>query len=126
MLDSPVSGSKPWVPGHPPRSQRRDLGHRAAYWVTVKLRLTGGAAKYSSFPACVALMVQVPDAIKEAVFSATVQAVGVVEAKLTPRPELAVAESVSVVPAVCEGMAAKVMVWVAWATPKLCLAEAAK
>ena len=45
-------------------------------------------------------MVQVPEAMKLAVVPETVQTEGVVEAKLTVRPEVADAESVSGVPTV--------------------------
>ncbi len=55
-------------------------------------------------------MVQVPDAMNVAVVPETVQTPVVVEVKVTAKPELAVFESVSGVPTVCEGIAAKVMV----------------
>jgi hypothetical protein len=53
----------------------------------------------------------VPAAIKLAVVPETVQTADVVEAKLTVRPELAVAESVSCVPAGCVEIVPKVMIW---------------
>jgi hypothetical protein len=56
-------------------------------------------------------MVQFPEAISDAVASATVQTVFVVDTKLTGNPELAVADKVSVVPAVWLAMATKVMLW---------------
>ena len=49
-------------------------------------------------PACVAWMVQVPAVRSEAVLPETVQTAGVVEAKLTGKPELADAERVKFVP----------------------------
>ena len=61
-------------------------------------------------PACVAWMVQVPEAMNVAVVPETVQTLVVVEVKLTVRPELAVAESVSGVPTVWAPGLAKVMV----------------
>jgi len=54
---------------------------------------------------------QLPAARNVAVVPDTVQMVGVVDAKLTARPELAVAESVRGVPTVCAGIVGKVMVW---------------
>ena len=60
-------------------------------------------------PACVAWMVQVPAATNVAVAPPTVQTLAVVEAKLTARPELAVALSASGVPTVCAPGLAKVM-----------------
>ena len=61
-------------------------------------------------------MVQVPEAIKEAVVPATVQMLVVVEVKVTARLDVAVAESVSGVPIVCVPGLANVMVCVAWVT----------
>ena len=55
-------------------------------------------------------MVQVPDATNMAAVMETVQMLVVVEVKLTARPELAVAASVSGVPTVCVPGLAKVMV----------------
>ena len=51
-----------------------------------------------------------------AVVPETVQMLVVVEVKVTARPELAVAESVSGVPTVCVPGLAKVMVCAAWVT----------
>jgi hypothetical protein len=78
--------------------------------LTLKLCETAVAAAYVELPACVACMVQVPEVIKVAVVLETVQTLEVVEAKLTARPELAEAESVSGVPTVCAAGAVKVMV----------------
>ena len=62
-------------------------------------------------PACVACRMQVPEVSRLAVVPLTVQTGGVVEAKATVNPELAVAVSGSVEAAVCvEVMAGKVMV----------------
>src|ERR1035438_3349306 len=55
-------------------------------------------------------MVQVPDAMNVAVVPATVQTEAVVEAKLTGRLELAVAESVSGVPTFWAAIVGKVIV----------------
>jgi hypothetical protein len=56
-------------------------------------------------------MVHVPTVTNVAVAPATVQTLAVVEAKLTARPEVAVAVSVSGVPTVCAPGLAKAMVW---------------
>lgn len=55
-------------------------------------------------------MVQVPAARKDASDPATVQTPGVVEEKVTGSPEVAVAESVSLVPTDCGPGLAKAMV----------------
>lgn len=92
--------------------------------VTVKLCVTGVAAAYVLLPACEAVIEQVPAAIKVAVVPLTVQTVCVVEAKLTAKPEVAVAVSVSVVPTVCEAMESNVIfcaVSEAAFTAKLCV-----
>ena len=65
-------------------------------------------------------MVQVPAARKVAVVPETVQTLAVVEVKLTGRPELAVALSVSGVPTVCAPGLAKVIVCDVRFTVKLC------
>ncbi len=70
-------------------------------------------------PAWLAWMVQVPVAMNVAVVPETVQTPVVVEVKVTAKPELAVAESVSGVPTVCEGMVANVMVCASLLTVKL-------
>jgi len=61
-------------------------------------------------PAWVAWMTQVPEAMKVATVPLTVQTPAVWEAKLTVRPELAVAERLSGVPTTCAPGLAKVMV----------------
>jgi hypothetical protein len=61
---------------------------------------TALAGSYWLLPACVASSVQVPAAIIVAVFPLTVQIENVFDAKVTGSPELAVAESVAVVPTV--------------------------
>jgi hypothetical protein len=61
-------------------------------------------------PACVATMVHVPDARKVACVPETVQVLVMVEAKLTARPEVAVAVSVRDVPTVCAPGLAKAIV----------------
>jgi len=65
-------------------------------------------------------MVHVPVAKKLAVVPETVQTLVVVEAKLTAKPELAVAESARGVPMVWVLGAAKVMVCASPLTGKLC------
>jgi len=70
-------------------------------------------------------MVHVPVAMKFAVVPETVQTLVVVEAKLTAKPELAVAESVSGVPTVWGLGAAKVMVCALPLTVKLCVTTGA-
>jgi hypothetical protein len=51
-------------------------------------------------PACEAWIVQVPEASSEAVVPETVQIAGVVDAKFTARPDVAVAERAAVDPAI--------------------------
>ena len=60
---------------------------------------TKTAGAQVALPAWVARMMQVPCVSSEAVAPATVQTEGVWEVKVTGRPELAVADSVSCVPA---------------------------
>lgn len=67
----------------------------------MKLRVTSAAAVKLPLPGKLAFMVQVPVAPNVAVAPETVQTLGVVEAKETGRPELAVAESASGTPTVC-------------------------
>jgi hypothetical protein len=63
---------------------------------TAKLCVIAGAAAYvAPSPAWLAWMVQVPRASSEAVEAETVQMEGVVDVKLTGRPELAQAVSVT-------------------------------
>jgi len=57
----------------------------------VKTRETVVAAVKLLFPACLASMMQVPTATRFSALPLTVQVLGVVEAKLTAKPELAVA-----------------------------------
>jgi hypothetical protein len=63
-----------------------------------------------------ASIVHVPEAIKVADVPETVQMPVVVEVKVTAKPELAVAESVSGLPTVCAPGLAKVIVCVASVT----------
>ncbi len=77
---------------------------------TVKLCVTGVAAEYVVLPACEAVMLQVPGATNVTALPDTVQTPVVVEAKLTVKPEVAVAESVSGVPTVCAAIAPNVIV----------------
>jgi len=78
--------------------------------VTAKLCVTVGAEAYTGLPAWLATIVQVPAPARVAVEAAIVQVLGVTDEKLTGRPELAVADKASVVPAVCGEIAANVMV----------------
>ena len=74
-------------------------------------------------PACDAVIEQVPAARNVAVAPLTVQTLAVVEAKLTVRPEVAVAVRLSGVPTVCAPGLAKLMVCavrLAAFTVKLC------
>src|SRR5579863_2456580 len=93
---------------------------------TVKLRLTAAAAAYTSLPACVALMVQVPWVRSDASPLATVHTLSVSEVNLTGSFEVAVAVSFTLVSASTGVlMAAKVMVWLAGWTEKLRVTPAA-
>ena len=76
-------------------------------------------------PAWFASMVQVPIVRNVTVASETVQMFVLVEVKVTAKPEVAVAESVSGVPNVWTAMAPKVMVWGCALTVKLCATIAA-
>jgi hypothetical protein len=60
----------------------------------------------------VAVMVQLPETRNAALFPDTVHTVGVVDAKLTVNPELAVALSVKGVPTVCAAIVPNVIVCV--------------
>ena len=78
------------------------------------------AARYALLPAWLALMLQLPTATSVSVLPLTVQTLGVVEAKLTARPELALATSAGgVVPSVWLPGEAKLMVCAAAPTLKL-------
>ena len=83
-------------------------------FVIVNVRGTGLAALYAGFPACEAVIAQVPVVRIEMSKPATVQMDGEVEVRVTVRPELAVALTVRVVVSrVWFGGLAKLMVWVA-------------
>ena len=78
------------------------------------------AARYAPFPAWLALMLQVPTATSVSVLPLTVQTLGVVDAKLTAKPELAVATSAGgVVPSVWLPGEVKLMLCAAAPTLKL-------
>ena len=78
---------------------------------TPKLRVTSVAAAKLELPACVASIEQAPCATKVTVFPDTVQTGVVSDAKLTAKPELAVALTVNgAAPYVLVGRDAKVMV----------------
>jgi hypothetical protein len=97
--------------------------------LTAKLWVTGFAAEIvPPFPGWVAVMEQVPTAIIVTVFPETVHTRGVVEAKLTGSPELAVALMVNGgVPITTLGRVGKVMLCPAIMTVKLCVTgDAAK
>jgi hypothetical protein len=75
-----------------------------------------------ALPACVAWIVQVPTATSVTVAPDTVQTAEVVEAKLTARPDDAVALTVNgAVPSARFESAPKVMVWLPCVTWKLWL-----
>lgn len=77
-------------------------------------------------PACVAWTMQVPWISRDKVLPATEQTEGVVEAKLTGRLELAVADSVNWVETYWgPAMGVKLMVCGAMVTAKLCAAGGA-
>src|SRR5580700_10429063 len=59
--------------------------------LTVKLRVTEGAAEYVALPGWLAIMEHIPAAMTVTVLADTVQTEIVVDAKLTASPELAVA-----------------------------------
>src|SRR5258708_749637 len=93
---------------------------------TVKLRVTGVAAAQFVLPAWVAWMLQVPAVTSVMEFPDTVHTVGVVEARLTGKPELAVALTVNgTVVKVRFEIVPRVMVWVPCVTVKLRLTDAA-
>ena len=75
-----------------------------------------------ALPVCVAFRMQVPVVSSEAVVPATVQTVGVVEAKATASPELAVAARGSVEAAYCVAViAGQVIVWLRGVTTTSCV-----
>jgi hypothetical protein len=78
--------------------------------VTVKLCVTDGAAAYSAFHDWTAWMLQVPAAAIVTAAPDIVQTAGVVEIKLTGRPELAVAVNGSVELTDSPGIAPKLIV----------------
>ena len=87
--------------------------------VTRKLASTGLAGKLFESPACVASIVQVPEATNVTVDPATVQMGVVREAKLTARPEVAVALTVNgALPNAILESGPKLMVWLARTTWK--------
>jgi hypothetical protein len=93
---------------------------------TVKLRVTSVAAAQFVLPAWVAWMLQVPAVTRVTEFPETVHTVGVVEARLTGKPELAVALTVNgTVVKVRFEIVPKVIVWVPCVTVKLRLTGAA-
>jgi hypothetical protein len=87
--------------------------------VTVKVRITGGAAAKLALPACVAVIEQVPGATAVAMLPETVHTAAVVEAKPTASLELAFAPSCTVAPEAILLGGANVMVWVARVTGKV-------
>jgi precorrin-4 methylase len=93
--------------------------------LTVKLCETGTAAAYVVLPGCVAWRVQVPSDRNVVALLETVQTLGVVEAKLTSKPELAVADSAIGIPTVCPPGLAKLIVCASSLTVKLCETELA-
>lgn len=94
--------------------------------LTSKLWFTGVAAAQLALPACIAWMVQVPVATSVTVAPDTVQTVVVVEAKLTARPDEAIALTLNGdAPSERLGRAPKVMVWFPRVTWKLWFTGAA-
>ena len=80
--------------------------------VTAKLCVTVVAERNALLPDWLALMMQVPGVRKLSVpLEVMVHTLGVLEEKLTDRPEVAVALSVGVVPKLCAPGLEKVMVW---------------
>ena len=78
--------------------------------ITAKL-CAADVGPYCAFPACDALIVQVPIASRVATLPETVQTDGVVDAKLTGKPEEAVAARLTdPVVSVVVGIALKLMV----------------
>jgi hypothetical protein len=90
---------------------------------TVKVCGADVVGAYTVLPACEAVMVQLPDvssaSVDVAPLTLTEQTDCVEDAKLTARPEVDVAESVSVLPAVCVAIVGKVIVCVSPSTLKL-------
>jgi hypothetical protein len=72
-------------------------------------------------PAWFAATTQEPTATPVTVLLLTVQIDGVVEVKVTARPEVAVALTVPVPPTVTAGAAPKVIVWLAGLTVMFCV-----
>jgi hypothetical protein len=87
---------------------------------TVKLRDAGVAAAQMPLPACEAWMVHVPAVTNVAVVPLTAQTLVVCEAKLTAKPEVAVADSASGVPTVWVTGVLKVIVCASAVTVKVC------
>ena len=93
---------------------------------TVKLRVNAAAAAYTVLPAWLAVMLQVPTLTRLSVVPLTVQTAGVVDAKPTVNPELALADKAGgALPSTWLAGAAKVMLWLACDTAKLLLTAAA-
>ena len=120
-LAASAGGAVPrvWLPGEV-KVMVCAVSGAATTWKTCD---TVGAARYALLPAWLALMLQLPTATNVSVLPLTVHTLGVVEAKLTARPELALATSAGgMVPRVWLPGEAKVMVCatgVAAATLKL-------
>jgi hypothetical protein len=71
------------------------MGPLLATGCTVKLCVTGGAAPKDASPGCETVMEHVPTPMMVTVVPAIVQTAGVVDAKLTASPEVAVAVRVN-------------------------------
>jgi hypothetical protein len=94
--------------------------------LTVKLWVTDAAALKYALPDCVAAIEQVPAPTRVTADPEIVHTAGVVDRKMTVRPELAVAEIVSgALPKVTALSAPNVIVWLAGFTIKLWLTDAA-
>jgi hypothetical protein len=72
--------------------------------------VTDAAGEYAAFPACDAVIEQLPTPMKLANDPTTVHTVGVVVVYVTARPELAVAPSVSEPPTLCAAIGPNVIV----------------
>jgi hypothetical protein len=122
LTAKPEDAVAPTVNGAVPKG-RSASDPKAMVWlpgVTWKLRFAGVAAAQLVLPPCAAWMVQGPAATSVTVAPDTVQTDGVVEAKLTAKPEDAVAPTVNgAVPKGWFESAPKVMVWPPGVTWKL-------
>ena len=105
-----------WLPGEAKLMDWASSGAAA----TAKLRDTAVAAAKTALPGWLALRLQVPTASSVKLLPLTPQTLGVLDARLTGKPELALATSAGgAVPSVWLAGAAKLRVWLACNTAKL-------